>query len=283
MSILDRPRAAIAGLLRRLRRGGRRAAPHLFHDRLVSWLAVFHPDVHLVAMASPSHTVLRVDRQEVQVDLQGLHDWFQVEPERLGEVLDHYIADLVQELRERPLPPLDAVLDHLYPQIRPFAFLKENSPRFGRGRLVRLPFPRPDAPAPTSELRILYAIDEGQALTFVNQGHLEAWRLAPQSLHNLSLRNLARLGRGLAPDGSLETADGLAASHVLLLPRLLPGRELLAAIPHRDLLLTAPADLSGPALAAFAARVARAHSSAPRKVLGTYLHFAPDALVSVPD
>ena len=39
------------------------------------------------------------------------------------------LAELVGEMRSRPVPAVDDVIDLLYPQVRPFAFLRENSPR----------------------------------------------------------------------------------------------------------------------------------------------------------
>ncbi len=217
--------------------GRRRRGPGLdaFRERLASYLAVFHPGVKLLSMVVPSYTVLRVENQEVVVDFRLLYSWYGKNPESLGPLLDEFLEELTRQLSSRPIPPFEDVVDLLFPQVRTLDFLKRFSPRFGKGRLARIEV--------GAGLYMLFVMDERRGMTFVNESHLEAWGVSPETLKNLSLRNLSSLGEKLDGRGRLESHDGYAAAHILLLDRLMglpPGGSVLAAIPHRDLLLAAP-------------------------------------------
>ena len=206
-----------------------------FRDRLSSYLGAFHPEVKLLAMVLPSHTVLRVENQEVVVDFSVLYSWYRVNPPSLGPVLDEFLEELKVELSRRPIPPFEDVVDLLFPQVRTLDFLKEFSPRFGKGRLTRI-----DA---GGGIFFLFVMDERRGMTFVNESHVEAWGVVPETLKNLALRNLLSLGASLDRKGRLESDDGYAAAHLLVLDKLMnlsPGQAVLAAVPHRDLLITAP-------------------------------------------
>ena len=229
MDLLHWPRNPLKSLRRRRRRG-----PCLegFRDRLASYLAVFHPGVKLLSMVVPSYTVLRVENQEVVVDFSLLYSWYGKNPGSLGPVLEEFLEELCRELSNRPIPPFEDVVDLLYPQVRPLDFLKEFSPRFGKGRLARIEV--------GAGLYMLFVMDEGKGMTFVNESHLEAWGVPPATLKNLSIRNLVALGNSFDGRGRLEDPEGYGAAHLLILDRLMglaPGESVLAAVPHRDILL----------------------------------------------
>ncbi len=203
-----------------------------FRERLASYLAVFHPGVKLLSMVLPSYTVLRVENQEVVVDFSLLYSWYGRSPESLGPALDEFLEELGRELSNRPIPPFEDVVDLLYPQVRTLDFLKEFSPRFGKGRLARIEV--------GAGLYMLFVMDERRGMTFVNESHLETWGVPPATLKNLSLRNLVSLGRSLDARGRLEDPEGYGAAHLFILDRLMglsPGESVLAAVPHRDVLL----------------------------------------------
>ncbi len=233
-----------------------------FRDRLASYLAAFHPEVRLLAMVIPSHTVLRVENQEVVVDFRVLFSWYRKNPQSLGPVLDEFLEELKRDLGERIVPPFEDVVDLLFPQVRSLAFLKEFSPRFGKGRLARIPL--------GADLYLLFVMDERRGMTFVNESHMEAWGVVPETLKNLAIRNLASLGEKPDSRGRLEGAGGYAAAHLILLDRMLglePGESVTAAVPHRDLLLAAPAGADERALEVMALEAYTAYRNGSRPIL----------------
>jgi hypothetical protein len=247
---------------------GREREAAAFREFFADWLARHHPDLRLLAMLHPSHTVLRVDRQEVLIDAGGLFAWFRRSPEAVGRILSGFVEEVVAELRNREIPAFEDIVDRLHPQVRPFAFLEENSPRFGKGRLARLGL--------GAGLHLLFVIDEGRGMTFVNEGHLECWGVAEGALRNIALRNLAA---GTAPVGGgpwrCAEPGGYAAARLLLLDRLhglAPGAARIAAAPHRDLLVSLPAESDPRELEALALEAGRLWRSASRPLTPDLLH-----------
>ncbi len=232
-----------------------------FVDRISSWLAVFHPDVQLVSMCHPRQTVLRFDKQEIVADLTELFRWFLDYPELLGSVFEDFIMEAKMELRNRPIPLFEDIIEFIFPQVRSLDFLKENSPRFGKGRLARIEI------APS--LYVLFVMDEEKGMTFINNGHMEAWQVNPGSLFNIAVRNLLFLGKKLDDHWRMTDASGYAAAHVLVLDRIVDIREngfVYAGIPHRDQLLVWPGDLDEDGLRKAREETRKAYSLASRPI-----------------
>jgi len=255
-SLLARLRGGAGGT------GGEARALAEFRAFFADWLARHHPELRLLAMGDPSHTVVRVDRQEVLIDAGGLFAWFRRSPAAVGRILEEFVAQVVRELRHREIPAFEDVVNLLHPQVRAFDFLAENSPRFGKGRLARLEL--------GAGLHLLFVIDEGRGMTFVNEGHLECWGVTEEALRNITLRNLAAGTTKLdAGPCRHEDGSGYAAARLLLLDRLqelAPGTCRLAAVPHRDLLFSLPEESDPRELEALALEIRRLWRNASRPV-----------------
>jgi hypothetical protein len=100
-------------------------------------------------------------------------------------------------------------------------------------------------------LEVEYVLDvpPGRLLT---SGDAAELGLDPLGLHQLALENLGKefpgemVAEGVSGSNgaALQLGDGSDAARLLLLPQhLKPGQEVLALIPHRDLLLLLPAEL----------------------------------------
>jgi len=210
-----------------------------FIDRVSSWFAVFHPDVTLVSMVDPRYTVIRIDKQEIIVDFSELYLWYLDYPECIGSVLEEFINEAKQELRNRPIPPFEDIIEFIFPQVRTIDFLKKNSPRFGKGRLARIEI--------AEDLFTLFVMDEDRGMTFINNGYMEAWQVNPGSLYNIAIKNLITLGKRLDDSMRIRDDSGYAASHILILDKLLDldkYSSVFVGIPHRDLLMVFPNDLT---------------------------------------
>ena len=240
----------LAGLLsllfaRSLRRAPYQGVPdeaRRFYDRLVRSLSLRHPGVELIGPTQEGFgAVVRVDRQELAVPLGEVF----LREKAFPEAFDDTVSRLVVELREHLAATGDLLFDEaveaVLPQIRAEDWIRDNSPAFGDGSLVREEI--------FESLALCFVIDEGDSMVFVTQGHLRSWGIDLPSLKNLALANLRRLAEseGGLPEPSaqeseacvLKSGDGYDAARVLLaLDRSVEDVDgLVFAIPDRDTLL----------------------------------------------
>jgi uncharacterized protein YtpQ (UPF0354 family) len=135
------------------------------------------------------------------------------------------------EVRSRVLPmlkPLDMLI----------AVHEHNLPM-----LIYQPFP--------AHLMITYVVDEGGRISYINEQHLEAWRVPVDQLHAQALGNLRQrtnpadatnIGEGVRRMVLFHRQDGYDATRVLLNELLeawqamLPG-QMVIGIPTRDSLI----------------------------------------------
>lgn len=105
---------------------------------------------------------------------------------------------------------------------------------------------------PELGLAVIYVLDLPLRRRPITEADRAALGMDPRDLHRAALANLrSSLSRemlaGALEEGSgaaFQTGDTFDAARLLLVPELLqPGEELLALIPHRDLLLLLPAGL----------------------------------------
>jgi tetratricopeptide (TPR) repeat protein len=108
------------------------------------------------------------------------------------------------------------------------------------------------SPLPALGLVVVYAMDLPAGLRFLNRDDGERLGLGLAELHRLALENLRHdfprevltgpLEQGSA--SAIQANDLFNAARLLVVPELLaPGQELVALIPHRDMLVLAPSSL----------------------------------------
>jgi uncharacterized protein YtpQ (UPF0354 family) len=161
------------------------------------------------------------------------------------------------------------------PELRTASFLAEAEARAGTPLLH-------DEHA--TGLVVFYVVDHPPTYSYMAEAALERWSLTPQQVSAIALGNLSRrTGERRfeveeTPDGPIAVArshDGYDASRlisptlVLALYRQLGSSTTVVAIPHRDLLLAAPADQ--PALVERLRTMARAEFDAAASPITTDL------------
>ena len=217
-----------------------------FFERLEGSLKQHHPEVAIVGPTPEGFgAVFRVDRQELAVPLGELFLRSRAFPSAFDEQVGRYIRELRDHLVAIDDLPFDEVVARVLPQIRSAEWIRANSPAFGPGRVLVEPL--------VDDLVCALVIDEPDAMTFVTEGHLDAWGCGERNLRNLALGNLKLLAEeeggipvpavGEAEPKVLHTGDGYDAARVLLAPETLEGVEgLVFGIPDRDTLVVGRRD-----------------------------------------
>lgn len=141
----------------------------------------------------------------------------------------------------QPGQPVDPVSHgpRLKPQLYSLADVEEEG---AAGALTR--------PIPGLPLRVGYVLEAPGTPRPLRQAELRGLQLDEEGIHRLALENLGRdfpeemVKSPLEGSGSaIQFGDGFDAARVLLIPSLVPeGRQLVAVIPHRDMLLLLPGD-----------------------------------------
>jgi uncharacterized protein YtpQ (UPF0354 family) len=189
---------------------------------------------------------LEMQGQPMRCDLKRLYGVYQLQPDRLDDIVAAHLAALGEA--DKPRPPLSEkqALESFLPLLNPAAWLD-----VVRKQGAEPPVHRPFA----AGLVINYVFDLPDARAYIHQATydeiLTAPDATPDSVHEMALANLRKrtsrrntkaYGMG---DGTIivcDTRDGFAATRVLL-PELMatwaeriPGRMLLG-VPNRDFLI----------------------------------------------
>lgn len=146
------------------------------------------------------------------------------------------------------------------------------------------------------ELRVGFILDHGGRARFLRRDEVDSWSLTPGALERTALRNLAgrsSRARLLHVDHALGTlvvgksGDGLDAAR-LLLPGLYPllrdslGDNVVAGVPHRDVLLACDGD-DATAVADLHARVLQDSRRAPHAISTELYRLGPKGRVTLLD
>lgn len=146
---------------------------------------------------------------------------------------------LAESSFEAPKQSWEAVLPRLRPKLAPAEYLRELP------SLVHRPF--------SDDLRLAYAVDEGNRDRYVDASHLDGWGATPEALHERAIANLeamseeVELRRKVPRSGqgayvSVNQGDAYDAARIVL-PRFrarlvaLLGPRTRVGIPNRDFLV----------------------------------------------
>lgn len=189
---------------------------------------------------------LEMQGQPMRCDLKRLYGVYQLQPDRLDDIVAAHLAALGQA--DQPTPPLSEkqALESFLPLLNPRAWLDAVRQQ-GAEPPVHRPF--------VAGLVINYVFDLPQARTYVQQTTydelLTAPDATPDAIHEMALANLRKrtgprdcktFGMSDQTIVVCDKRDGFAATRVLL-PDLMatwaeriPGRMLLG-VPNRDFLI----------------------------------------------
>ncbi len=189
---------------------------------------------------------LEMQGQPMRCDLKQLYSAYQLQPDRLGDIIAAHLAALRQA--DRPRPPLSEkqALESFLPLLNPRAWLDAVRQQ-GAQPPVHRPF--------VAGLVITYVFDLPDARAYIHQAIydelLSAPDATPDAIHEMALANLRKrtsprdyktFGMGDQTIVVCDKRDGFAATRILL-PELMatwaeriPGRMLLGA-PNRDFLI----------------------------------------------
>ncbi len=189
---------------------------------------------------------LEMQGQPMRCDLKRLYGAYQLQPDRLDDIVAAHLAALGQA--DQPRPPLSEkqALESFLPLLNPAAWLDAVRQQ-GAEPPVHRPF--------VAGLVINYVFDLPDARAYIQPGMydqiLSAPEATPDAVHEMALANLRKrtsprdsktYGIGDQTIVICDKKDGFAATRVLL-PELMatwaeriPGRMLLGA-PNRDFLI----------------------------------------------
>jgi uncharacterized protein YtpQ (UPF0354 family) len=235
----------------------------------------------------PSLTVRHVDErgfeyqlpdgQEGRVVVGDEYVEYTRRPEALDEIVGSLVGLLASHREQLPYQQdRERIVSSIMPELRAPSFLADAEVRAGRA-LLHEQHP--------SGLLVFYVVDQPPSYSYMAEAALERLSLTPQQVSSIAMSNLARrTGEGRfeveqTPDGPIAVArsrDGYDASRLisptlmLALYRELGSATTVVAIPHRDLLIAAPADR--PALVERVRAQARAEFEAAASPITTALY-----------
>lgn len=200
-----------------------------------------NPDVEVIGVSDLT-LHLRVAGREVSSDLQSFYALYRSAPEQLPEVWQALDEVLTEQYPDRTEDDPGVLLGRVLPMLKPMSLLNEVRSQ-DLPMLVYRPL--------VGELMVTYVIDEGQRVAYLNEEHLQRWRVSETTLWAHSITNLRRkpwqpepgmIGKGTAALLIFSGGDGYDATR-LLLPELftafaaqIPGTMVLA-VPTRDFLI----------------------------------------------
>ncbi len=185
---------------------------------------------------------LLVGERETNVDLTTYFRAYRQKPDQIDVVAQTLVRVLLNEISTETDTDFESLSDRVYLMLKPISLLAEIRER-GLTMLVYRQF--------LAELIIVYTIAEERSIAFINEDHLERWRIAEHELHEQALANLRRrtadlryttVGEGEQRLFIFNSADGYDASRLLLTDtltqwaRMLPG-QIVIGIPNRDFLI----------------------------------------------
>jgi uncharacterized protein YtpQ (UPF0354 family) len=203
---------------------------------------------------------LRVNGADVAADLGNFYVAYTRDPTQIDVVVQNFARTLLGIQPDREINDYDQLAGRVYPILKPIEMLAEVRER----KLPMLAYREFLA-----DLMIAYVIDEERSFAYINEDHLERWKVPIIDLHQRAIENLRRrtddrvtytaVGEGEQRLFIFNSGDGYDATRVLLADvladwaREIPGR-LVIGIPNRDFLI-AFSDANSEVLRGVAAQV----------------------------
>jgi uncharacterized protein YtpQ (UPF0354 family) len=203
---------------------------------------------------------LRVNGADVAADLGNFYVAYMRDPTQIDIVVQNFARSLLGIQPDRDINDYPQLAGRIYPILKPIEMLAEVRER----KLPMLAYREFLA-----DLMIAYVIDEERSFAYINEDHLERWRVSIVDLHQQAIENLRRrtddrvtyttVGEGEQRLFIFNSGDGYDATRVLLADvladwaREVPGR-LVIGIPNRDFLI-AFSDANSEVLRGVAAQV----------------------------
>jgi uncharacterized protein YtpQ (UPF0354 family) len=186
---------------------------------------------------------LRATGADITADLSNFYAAYLRDPAQLDVVVQTFVRAMLGIQPDRSTSDYADLADRIYPMLKPIAMLVEVRER----KLPLLAYREFLA-----DLMVTYVIDEERSVAYINEDHLDRWRVSVQDLHERSLENLRRrtldqvqytaVGEGEQRLFIFNSGDGYDATRLLLADvladwaRELPG-QLVIGIPNRDFLI----------------------------------------------
>jgi uncharacterized protein YtpQ (UPF0354 family) len=203
---------------------------------------------------------LRVNGADVAADLGTFYTAYKRDPSQIDAVVQTFARTLLGIQPDREINDYAELAGRVYPILKPIEMLAEVRER----KLPMLAYREFLA-----DLMIAYVIDEERSFAYINEDHLERWKVGIVDLHQQAIENLRRrtddrvtytaVGAGEQRLFIYNSGDGYDATRLLLSDvladwaREVPGR-LVIGIPNRDFLI-AFSDANSEVLRGVAAQV----------------------------
>jgi uncharacterized protein YtpQ (UPF0354 family) len=203
---------------------------------------------------------LRVNGADVAADLGNFYMAYKRDPAQIDVVVQTFARTLLGIQPDRDTSDYTELSSRVYPILKPIEMLAEVRER----KLPMLAYREFLA-----SLMIAYVIDEERSFAYINEDHLERWKIGVVDLHQQAIENLRRrtdervtytaVGAGEQRLFIFNSGDGYDATRLLLSDvladwaREVPGR-LVIGIPNRDFLI-AFSDANSEVLRGVAAQV----------------------------
>jgi uncharacterized protein YtpQ (UPF0354 family) len=203
---------------------------------------------------------LRVNGADVAADLGNFYIAYKREPGQIDVVVQTFAKTLLGIQPDRDINDYAELAGRVYPILKPIEMLAEVRER----KLPMLAYREFLA-----DLMIAYVIDEERSFAYINEDHLERWKVGIVDLHQQAIKNLRRrtddrvtytaVGAGEQRLFIFNSGDGYDATRLLLADvladwaREVPG-HLVIGIPNRDFLI-AFSDANSEVLRGVAAQV----------------------------
>jgi len=203
---------------------------------------------------------LRVNGADVAADLGSFYTAYKRDPTQIDVVVQTFARTLLGIQPDRAINNYAELAGRVYPILKPIEMLAEVRER----KLPMLAYREFLA-----NLMIAYVIDEERSFAYINEDHLERWKIGIIDLHQQAIDNLRRrtddrvtytaVGAGEQRLFIFNSGDGYDATRLLLSDvladwaREVPGR-LVIGIPNRDFLI-AFSDANSEVLRGVAAQV----------------------------
>lgn len=271
-------RGAVAALVVLASCGGDQALSQMQFSELVAeraleefpGLTVRHVDERGFEYALP-------DGQEGRVVVHDDYVEYTRRPEAVDEIAGRLVGLLASHRDQLPFQQdRERIVSSIMPELRDPSFLADAQTRAGRPLLHE--------EHPTG-LLVFYVVDQPPTYSYMAEAALSRLSLTPEQVSSIAASNLARrTGDGhfdveQTPEGPIAVArsrDGYDASRLisptlmLALYQELGTSNTVVAIPHRDLLIAAPADR--PALVERVRAMARAEFETAERPITTSLY-----------
>lgn len=244
--------------------GDRALSQRQFTELVGERVEVAYPGVQLSHFDESGFDYTRGDGDSGRIVTDQEYAYYVQHPEDLDDLVERVVSLLGDRDRLSALEnDATRLRRSLMPVLKPRSFLGEADARSGGQPLLYGEH--------TSGLLVFFVIDQPTSISFLTAGSLGGLGMTRDQLSRLALENLSmrtsedRFVVEQSPDGPIavgETLDGYDAARLIspvlltVTSELMGASRVVVAVPRRDLILVAPADL--PALRQRVADRARA-------------------------